>query len=421
MSKDRDRIVFQRGLNAERASSVRDRQSEAFRIMSRLMGLSIVIGCLTHPAAAQVSIRVMDAEGRPVPAVRVDVLGQGELIAVASTSANGIAELSAERWSEVRRITLSHLGFRTLIVQADEIPADGVIRLEPRAVGIEGFTVEGRELCPIDDDPEARRLWSEVASLYATDTGSRALSARYTRHSGSVSEGDLHETPPHGGVAYVSARGAGIVHGGDLTPRSLDTRVSNEGYAWPPLFIGGTSSDRGWRYPGFGGPHAFHFASAVFGRLHDFEVMRASDGRVMLAYCPNGTSEGASIEGGLTLAPGRALLAAEWMFHTDDPDQGAGGSVWFEPYVEAPGLKPHLMAARGTFHRHSGAELPYPDLPRSYTRSVTVWSGWYVHSSAEHPCKPGGGLGHLTIHQDPSTSADGIRFNECLARSWARP
>ena len=143
-------------------------------------------------ATAQVSITVVDSNRNPVPAVRIDVMGRGELIAVESTSENGTADLASERWSDVRRLTLSHLAYRTLIVQVDEIPADGVIRLEPQAVAIEGVDVAGRELCPVVESPEARSLWESVAALYSPDTENRALSAILTRHGGGVPETDLY-------------------------------------------------------------------------------------------------------------------------------------------------------------------------------------------------------------------------------------
>jgi hypothetical protein len=53
-----------------------------------------------------------------VSAVRIDVLGRAELLGTAFTTADGVAELSFERWSEARRLTLTHLGFQTLIVHA---------------------------------------------------------------------------------------------------------------------------------------------------------------------------------------------------------------------------------------------------------------------------------------------------------------
>ncbi len=389
-------------------------------MITRLLGVALLASCLATPVVAQVSIRVVDSSGHPVPAVLIEVYGRGELIAVTSTSADGGAQLSSERWSQVRRITLRHLGFQTLIVQVDEIPPDGLIQLESRPIEIEGLTVEARELCPINDSPEARRRWSEVASLYSRETGSRAWSVYYSGHAGRVQEVDLHRPTDSGAVGRVSGGGAGVVHGGDRAPSSLDDHIRTEGYAWPPLIIGGTtgSRTRAWKYPQLDHEHAYHFASSVFGALHNFEVVRESEGQTTLAFCPNGAGNGATIKGLLTLGPGEALIAAEWRFETKDPDEGAGGAVSFASYIEAPGLKPHLVASRGLFYLPSGRKSPYPDGPRTYARVVTVQSRWYIHPSAEHPCKPGGGRGFFTVHTDPPNSPLGIRFSECVARYW---
>ena len=348
--------------------------------MNRLLGVIALFAALVHPVTAQVSIQVLDSYGRPIEAVRIDAFGRGELISVASTAAGGVAELSAERWPDVRRISLSHLGFQTLIVQADEIPADGVIRLEAHPVELEGLTVEAPELCPINDHREARALWSEVASRYSTETGSRAWSAYFSRYRGRVRENDLHRASDSNPVDYVSAGGPGVIHGGDHTPRSLDDRISTEGYAWPLLVVGGTVGGRGG--PALDWIHAYHFASPVFGALHNFAVASESDQQTTLVFCGNGQGSGATINGIVSLVPEEALLAAEWRFENSDHDEGAGGSVSFTSYIEASGMKPHLVASRGLFYRHLGTERPYPDLPHTYMRVLTAKLRWYLHPSA---------------------------------------
>jgi len=374
-------------------------------------------GLLVGPVDAQVTLRVLDTEGSPIPAVDVTVYGLGELLGRHATSAQGMAKLSVDRWSDVRRITFSHLGFRTLIVQAAEIPADGLIRLEPQATRIEGFTVEGSDLCPVADDREARRLWSEEASRYSRATGSRAWLAYLSRYGGRVPEGEVHRMSESESAAFVAAGGGGVIHGGDHVPRSLDDRIANEGYAWPPLVIGGTTGRRelAWMYPELDRSQAHHFASPVFGSLHDFAVARESEGEVSLVFCENGEGVGATIQGVLSLVPGEGLSSAEWRFDTSHSEEGAGGAVWFTTYAEAPGSPPHLVATRGIFYRHSGVESPYPDLPRTYVREVTTQVRWSLLASAEHPCNTG-----LSYYGDPPTTPEGFRFADCVADHWRR-
>ncbi len=386
-------------------------------MMVRVLGAVVLVGVLAGPASGQVTLQVLDSDGRPVPAVRIDVFGLGELFGTHTTSSRGIAELSSERWSEVRRISLSHLAFRTLIVQAPDIPADGVIDMEPRAIEIEGFSVEARDLCPITDDREARRVWSEVASRYAPDTGDRAWLAYLSRYAGSVGEDDLYRRSESESVDFVSAGGSGVIHGGDHTPRSLDDRISTEGYAWPALVIGGTTSARAlaWAYAQLDWVHAYHFATPVFGALHNFALAKETEEQTTLVFCGNGEGSGEGLRGSLSLVPGEAFLAADWRFETSDPEEGAGGSVSFASYVEVPGMKPHLVASRGLFFRHDGTEPLYDNLPRRYARFVTSSVEWYLLPSSDRPCNTG-----ITFHRNPATSADGGRFAECVADHWGR-
>jgi hypothetical protein len=385
--------------------------------IARLLTAAMLAAALAFPLSAQVRVQIVDQNGRPVAAVRIDVLGLGDLIGTVSTASDGTAELSFEGWPEARRLTLTHLEFRTLIVQIDDIPSDGLIHLEPRAAQIEGLTVAATQLCPIDEDERARRLWSEVASRYSTETGSRAWFARLSRYSGSVREQDLHRIPDSGFINHLAAGGPGVITGDDHTPRSLDDRIGAEGYAWRPLAVGGTTRarDLAWAYPELDWLHAYHFASPLFGALHDFAVASESEGRITLVFCANGEGTGATIDGVISLIPEEAFLAADWRFETTDRDESAGGSVSFTSHVERPGTKPHLVASHGSFFRHTGPARPYPDLPLTYARFGTASIEWYLLPSAERPCNTG-----LSFRSDPPRSAEGRRFTDCVAEHWGR-
>ena len=395
--------------------------------------MAFVVGLtLAGPATAQVTIQVVDAAGRPLPAVRIDVIGRGEVLSVDSTDLGGVAMLSTDRWDEVRRLTVDHLGFRMLIVQADEIPDDGVIRLEPDALPIEGLTVEGRAICPVRGADAARSMWAEATAGYARDTGSRALSARYYRVGGSIRESELNRAFRGGPPNQVRGHGGGIVNGSDPTYRTLEERVPVEGYAWPPLYIGGMTGGRvfRWAYAGLDDAHAYHFATEAFGDLHDFVIVGGlepgssgvgsevgSSPPVTVAFCPKGTGPGPSIRGVVTLIPGERLTSAEWLFETPDKDEGAGGRVVFQDYRDTLGAT-HLMASRGVFF-HSGTDSPHPDLERTYVREVTEYTEWSVHLTEGHPCKPRDGRGY-TVYAYPPRSDEGAAFEACVAANWGR-
>jgi hypothetical protein len=385
--------------------------------VTRLLGALVLAGLFCTPAAAQISIKVVDSDGRPIPAVQVDLHGRAELIDSEATSALGIAELGPDRWSEVRFIRLSHLAYRTRIVQADDLPADRVIRLVWEAIEIEGIDVTGTEPCPIADDPEARRLWADVASHYSQETGSRALSAYFSRYGGDgLREGELHLDPDGLPRGIVFASGPGVFHAIEHVAVSLEERVETEGYAWPPLRINGVSTGRygDWEYPELDRSHAYHFASRSFGAVHNFEKAGESDGQITLTFCGNRNARGATMNGTITLVPGEALISAEWRFKTSDPDERAGGSVTLATYVEAPGRPPHLVASRGLFYRRTGPAPEKQDLP-TYGRQISTDQRWYVHPSADHPCNTG-----YSIHGNPPTTPEAVRFGACITSHWGR-
>lgn len=380
------------------------------------LGALTLLAAVT-PVGAQVDIQVVDPTGHPIPSVQVDVFGMGELIGSYSTDGEGRTTLDAERWEDIRRISLHHLGYGTLILQALEIPANGVVQLRPEATRIEGFVVEGGELCPAPDEPRARRLWSEVADRYASDTGARAWSAYMSRYSGSVRATDLGQPPDDPTIDYVAAGHPGVIHGGDRASRPLAERVTMEGYAWPPLLISGTTNARlrVWAYPVLEREHAYHFASPTFGKLHDFSVANEAEDEVSLAFCANGRGAGATINGVITLVPGASFTSAQWRFSRVDPDEGAGGFVRFADHTEAMGGRPHLVSDGGYFFGDRFDDPPFPDLARIYARDGVASVRWFLHPTADNPCNAG-----LSFYLDPPRTPDGVSFAECIARHWRR-
>jgi hypothetical protein len=350
-------------------------QPGAIMILASMVALGIGAGALS----AQVAVQVVDGGGRPVPAVQIDVYGFAELLEVASSDALGLADVTTPRWDEVRRLSLSHIGFRTLIVQAEDLPSNGVLRLEPRPIGIEGLSVEAvGSLCPAEDDPVARQIWEEVAARYAQDTGARALSATYLFGAGPVSETALFRIDKARLSPEEAAEPASVWRPEEGINAPLEQFARSDGYSWRPARRrwGGRVLNR--VYPEFDGRHAYHFATSAFGALHNFVLTREREGEQTLAFCPNGSGRGTTISGSIALKPGHSFVGAEWGFAADDPDEGAGGEVRFEPYDEGGMRIPHLLAAQGIFFRHSGRKSPYPDLPRAYYREVRAEASWVV-------------------------------------------
>lgn len=142
-------------------------------------------------------------------------------------------------------------------------------------------------------------------------------------------------------------------------------------------------------------------------------------------FCPRGNGDRGSVRGVVRLNPEVGFLNADWRFAVPERDEGAGGSVELYALAEASDARPHLMAARGIFFRHSGREPPYPDLPRSYGRESVEVTGWTVHPAWSHPCgsKPveaGGvpGGGRFTVYSLQPRTPELIAFRECVELNW---
>ena len=333
---------------------------------------------LAGPGAAQVQLRVTAPDGTPVPSVRVEVSGTAERSRTVTTAAAAIVDLGTERWADVRRISLSHLGFETLLVQRDDLAPLTVLRLEPAALPIEGLTVgvEG-SVCALDGSEEARALWAAVASRYSRDTGRRPLAAAYRFAEGpAMSDVMLQPFDPSGrrsGTRRTAPGRTSMSSGGPLE-RMI-------GYSWPgPRFeinFGARHLAR-W-YPSLEMWDAYHFSTETFGARHDFRVLSERGGVVRLAFCPRDDVPGTTLSGEIHLVPDRRFVEARWRFHVKDGrDEEAGGMVTFETYREGRVRPPHLLAERGIFYRHSGREPPYPDLPRAYYREVFAEVEWRV-------------------------------------------
>ena len=344
-----------------------------------ILGSLVALGIGAGTLSSQVSVQVVDGGGRPVAAVQIDVYGFAELLEVASSDALGLADVTTPRWDEVRRLSLSHIGFQTLIVQAEDLPSNGVLWLEPRPIGIAGLAVEAAgSLCPIKDDPVGRRLWEGVAARYAQDTGVRALSATYLFGAGPVSETALFRIDKARLSSEEAVESVSVWRPEEGVNAPLEQFAGSDGYSWRPARRrwGGRALNR--VYPELDGRHAYHFATSAFGALHNFVVTREREGEQTLAFCPNGSGRGTTISGSLALRPGHSFVGAEWGFAADDPDEGAGGEVRFAPYDEGSMRVPHLLAVQGIFFRHSGRKSPYPDLPRAYYREVRAEASWVV-------------------------------------------
>ncbi len=357
------------------------------------------------PAAGQVSIQAVDSEGHPIPAVQVEWYAPGALLGSTLTGPDGVAEIPEDGWESVVRIHLRFLGLETRVVQRRNLPDDGVIRMEPTAVAVEGITVEVGHLCPSVDDPRARREWARVARRYSPETGARARSANFRLSKERVAPEELYaEGDANPERVHLAQSGGGVIHGDDPVFRPLDERTRSDGYAWPPFFNVVSVRQLKWSYPELDRGDAHHFASAAFGELHTFQMLEEGSERTILAFCGRDASNRTTLHGTLTLVPERAFVQAEWAFVSPTDDEGAGGAVVFDEVVEAYSGARHLVAAEGTFYRRSS------DGTGRYVVERSTEARWLVFPTADHPCSNG-----RSLYGSPPRSQKAAAFARCMA------
>lgn len=350
----------------------------------------------TPAAAQQLGGRVLSSNGQPLPSATVEVWGRAEILHIEATGANGAFTLPDLPRERITRYVFRHLGFGVVIVQVEDFE-DGIEVVLPDEVvhEIEGLEASvSREICPVDDEPDARERWAAAAGRYDRRTSRRGIGGHYRAETKDLSADDLFDGI-EGRLEDVDIEmwdswpAAIRVEAGDTL--TLDDMVRDRGYAWHRDFEGtlaffGRDRHLNWRYPELDTRSAHHFASETFGSLHDLALLRDEDDGARLVFCPNDRADDhPAIEGRLLVGHEGSLLEAEWRFVTDDPVEDAGGWVRFDAAPDPDGGKPHLVARRSLFYRHNGKEPLYPNIPRWYFRDLRQWQEWIVAPGRGEP------------------------------------
>ena len=358
--------------------------------------------------AAQTTVRTVGPEGQPIGDVQVEWWAPGEMLGAVLTGPDGVAEAPPADWAAAVRLHFRHVATEARIVQMRDLPQDGTIRLEPKAIPIAGLAVEVGDWCSEAGNPDARHEWSTVAARYSSDTGFRAKSARFRRSKDRVRAEELGFGGGVDGQAVNFAdSGGGVIHGDDRTFRPLAERARVDGYAWRPFFNTVSIRSFEWSYPELDRRHAYHFASPSFGELHDFRIVREDGDAVTLAFCGSRGRDRPILNGVLELIRGERFVAAEWRFVIPGASDRAGGFATFGSVTDSFGDAPHLVATEGAFYRESseGADR--------YVIERTLDAEWRVLRDEDHPC-----TGGLSIFPAVPGEAEAGAFATCLWRNW---
>jgi hypothetical protein len=276
-------------------------------------------------AGAQVRGVVVDADGRPLPGVLMELWDSERRLAGDGSDGTGHFLLAATDATVGPRVVLAR-GIGLEPVRRIVAPADTVLRLvmQSHAVLIEAADIEAEpSKCPLDDDTVARALWQRAASHYDI-----ALSAYGVRTDVAMFAAIV--APESLGVIDTTRLVATFIHGG-YSALAFATRFASERnfYAVPAAGVPWQRYGL-WHYPLLESSFAWHFADAMFAAANRLVLAGSDDEGFIINFCSSRGNR-PYIMGHLTLAPDTTLAKAEWEFVTPRPREDAGGQVLFAP------------------------------------------------------------------------------------------
>jgi len=268
---------------------------------------------------------VVDADGRPLPGVLVELWDSERRLAGDGSDPTGHFRLAATGATAGARVLFAR-GIGLEPARRILAPADSVLRLvmQTHAILIESANVEAEPAkCPLDDDPSARALWQQAASHYDI-----ALSA-YGVRTDVLLFGAI-VAPDSLGVIDTTRLVATFIHGG-YSALAFATRFKATAnfYAVPAAGVPWRRYGR-WHYPLLESSFAWHFADAMFASANRMILAGRDDEGFIINFCSSRGNR-PYIMGHLTIAPDTTLASAEWEFVTPQPREDAGGQVLFAP------------------------------------------------------------------------------------------
>jgi hypothetical protein len=301
------------------------------------------IAAAPHPAGAQVRGQVIDAEGRPVPGVLVELWDTRRRLAGDGSDATGHFRLEAPPATGPRALLARGIGLDPL--RRVLTPRDSVVILVMQAHAIElaaATVTAGAILCPDSDDAGARALWEHAASHYDVALSAYGVRTDVQLFAALVPAESL-------GVIDTTHLQTTFIHGG-YNALAFATRFASARnfYAVRAARIPWRRYGR-WHYQLLESSRAWHFADAFFASMNRLAFEQGPAGDTVIAFCSSEANR-PYIRGRLRLAPDTTFASAEWEFVTPPPREQAGGQVLFAP-VDAHTAAQPLMPIAGLFWR----------------------------------------------------------------------
>lgn len=330
--------------------------------------------------AAQVRGTVVDAGGRPMPDVAVEVWAGQEQIGAATSDAAGAFSVSLAAARVPTALSARRIGMRSGVIRLTSADTTVTVRMEVEAVVLAPIQATStRRLCPNREDPAARALWTRMAPHYwkPVDDDSLELFALGEFQSGRVTHAQI-------GRADFAPVQPGWVFSSRMTAHdeAIDGRILAAGEYASRVVSGGGGGERTafWSYYYLDGWDTQHWMRDGFGSRHTLGVVRAGPEQTVISFCPRARlGEFGQVQGTLTLNRDGTLSAASWRYRTRAPDEDAGGEAEYLP--PDPHLGRVLLARQTLFWRRT-------TLNRYYVEARRL-SGWRVLDGSFDPREVG--------------------------------
>jgi hypothetical protein len=305
-------------------------------------------------AAAQVTIKVVAEDGRPLSGVEVELWSGVRRVAMRSTGADGkfIVAAVGDSVREAWTVTVRRMGYRPVSARMPREATSLVVTLAALPPLLREVTVvtkpdQQRDPCTRRPSVEAMVLYARAASFYRDDTRWLDRIARYAYviRSTQLAERDsMRGVPQRGGWI----RNAGVYDGpsaGNTT--AVPRRLSVTERLALPFPTPERQRAAGWSFPLFHQWQAPSFVSRSFVDSMPKAVVMRGGKRSVISFCPRDRRPPYT-SGEIELGTDSTIVAVRWKFVLGKPGQEAGGLAVF-PAPESRTTRAHLLPANAMF------------------------------------------------------------------------
>lgn len=335
-----------------------------------LRALPFLMILCASPAAAQVRGVVVDRSERPVAGALIELWVTSRRAAGTQTDEQGRFELPSGPAEGGLVLTVRRLGLATQTVHLTSRDTTLLVMMDVQAVALQPVTVEtfvGR-LCPRQEEPQARHLWTRMRSRYwQLGADSVFVFGFMEFRSGTGEKSDAYD-PDAGRTSAGWTIGALVSAHPEIMALS--------GYATSAA--GGVGERTAfWDYRALDGGMMQDLTGEHFGAVHTFSILTQGADQITIAFCPRDRlRRTGQIQGTLVLRSDTTLSHARWTFQTPDPKEDAGGEASYFPPTQAFGRA--LLADETVFWRKSGT---------GYYFEAKAFAGWrrWIRGPAGQP------------------------------------